>query len=149
MKFEDEIKQRKFTNSNQKALLNILFTANWFQAKLKDVVKPHGLTLQQYNVLRILRGKYPKCAYPTDIKSVMLDKNPDLTRLCDRLIANGWIEREIDMSNRRKMKIIITRDGLDLLELLDPEMVKIQNKINQLSDSENGQLSDLLDKLRG
>jgi DNA-binding MarR family transcriptional regulator len=149
LKIEDEIKQSKFSTPGQKAFLNILFTANWAQGIVKDLLKPYGLTVQQYNVLRILRGRYPKCAYPNEIKAVMLDKNPDLTRLCDRMIHSQWISREIDKENRRKMKISISQAGLDLLELLDPVMDKVQDKFNTLSEAENEQLSNLLDKLRG
>lgn len=149
VKIEEEIRQSKFTNINQKALLNLIFTAGWLEGKIKDELKPYGLTSQQYNVLRILRGRYPKCANPTEIKAVMLDKNPDLTRLCDRLIANKWIAREIDTENRRKMKIIITESGLKLLKQLDPVMDKFHEKIKNLSNSEYQTLNDLLDKLRG
>lgn len=149
MKFEDEIKQHKFSSTGQKAFLNVVFTANFLQGFVRDKLKPYGLTLQQYNVLRILRGRYPSCAYPTDIKEVMLDKNPDLTRLCDRMVLNGWITREIDEKNRRKMKVSITDKGLELLSSLDNIMEEVQSNMDYLTDSENNQLSDLLDKMRG
>lgn len=149
LKFEDEIRQSKFSSTGQKAFLNVVFTANWLQGMVRDVLKPYGLTVQQYNVLRILRGRYPNSANPSEIKSVMLDKNPDLTRLCDRMISSGWISREIDKDNRRKMKILISAEGLDLLEKLDPVIVESQEKLSSLSDDENNQLSDLLDKMRG
>lgn len=149
LKFEDEIKQNKFGSTGQKAFLNVVFTANFLQGFVRDKLKPYGLTLQQYNVLRILRGRYPKWAYPTDIKEVMLDKNPDLTRLCDRMVLNGWITREIDEENRRKMKVSITENGLQLLASLDSIMANVQSKMDYLTDEENNQLSDLLDKMRG
>jgi DNA-binding MarR family transcriptional regulator len=100
-------------------------------------------------VLRILRGKYPKSANPGEIKAVMLDKNPDLTRLCDRMCTQGLISRSIDEVNRRKMNICITDKGLKVLEQIDPEIQKIENSMVHLQDSESGQLSDLLDKMRG
>lgn len=149
MKFEDEIKQKKFATTGQKAFLNVVFTANFLQAAVRENLKPFGLTLQQYNVLRILRGRHPKCANPSEIKEVMLDKNPDLTRLCDRMVINGWISRDIDKDNRRKMMISITKDGLNLLKEMDEHMDVAQQKMNFLSDKENLQLSDLLDKMRG
>jgi MarR family transcriptional regulator, 2-MHQ and catechol-resistance regulon repressor len=149
VKIEEEIKQSKFQSSSQKAYLNIIFTANWIQANAREVLKPYGLTLQQYNVLRILRGRFPKCAYPNEIKAVMLDKNPDLTRLCDRMISNGWIIREIDGDNRRKMKISITQSGMDLLSSLDTIINQLQEKYMNLSDHDNFKLSDLLDNFRG
>jgi DNA-binding MarR family transcriptional regulator len=149
LKIEEEIKQRKFNSSHQKVVLNILFTANWMQDRMKEYLKPYGLTSQQYNVLRILRGRHPGCAYPTEIKSVMLDKNPDLTRLCDRLINGKWISREIDNDNRRKMKIAITEEGLELLTKLDPVMKEIEEKMNLLNEEDSELLSGLLDKMRG
>jgi DNA-binding MarR family transcriptional regulator len=149
MKLEDEIKQSKFNSPQQKVLVNIIFTANWVNARLSDIIKSHQITLQQYNVLRILRGKYPKSANPGEIKAVMLDKNPDLTRLCDRMCTQGLIGRSIDEVNRRKMNICITDKGLKVLEQIDPEIQKIENSMVHLQDSESGQLSDLLDKMRG
>jgi DNA-binding MarR family transcriptional regulator len=149
MKLEDEIKQSKFNSPQQKVLVNIIFTANWVNARLSDIIKSHQITLQQYNVLRILRGKYPKSANPGEIKAVMLDKNPDLTRLCDRMCTQGLISRSIDEVNRRKMNICITEKGLKVLEQIDPEIQKIENSMVHLQDSESGQLSDLLDKMRG
>lgn len=149
MKFEDEIQQSKFSSSGQKSFLNLVFTANFLQAKMRDYLKPHGLTPQQYNVLRILRGKHPGFANPSEIKAVMLDKNPDLTRLCDRLIINGWISREIDGDNRRRMCICISDAGLELLASMDEEIDNMSRDLNPLTDKENQQLSDLLDKMRG
>ena len=149
MKIGDEINQRNFSSEAQKAYVNIIFTSNWLQAAVRDLLKPYGLTLQQYNVLRILRGKHPECANPSEIKNVMIDKNPDLTRLCDRMVMNGWLHREIDSQNRRKMRIIITRTGLELLDVLDPVIQEHTEGLNKLSDDENKTLSDLLDKLRG
>ena len=149
MKLEDEIKQSRFTSARQKAMVNILFTANWINAKSREIFKTHNITLQQYNVLRILRGKYPKAANPGEIKAVMLDKNPDLTRLCDRMCSLGLISREIDPVNRRKMNIIITEKGLEVLKQIDPEMMKLDIDIINLAEAEASKLSDMLDKLRG
>lgn len=149
MKLEDEIKQSKFTTAQQKALVNIIFTANWAHGRMRDIIKPYNITLQQYNVLRILRGKYPKAANPGEIKAVMLDKNPDLTRLCDRMCSQGLISRTIDEVNRRKVNICITEKGLDVLEQTDPEIHDFELSIVKLSDTDSEKLSDLLDKLRG
>lgn len=149
MKFEDEIKQKKFSSETQKVLLNIMFTSNWINNNFRDIFKPYGITQQQYNVLRILRGRYPKPANPTEIKEVMLDKNPDLTRLCDRMCANGWISRDIDKKNRRKMNIRITDEGLSLLEKIAPEIEKGEKAFRHFTDEECALLSDLLDKFRG
>jgi DNA-binding MarR family transcriptional regulator len=149
LKFEEEIKQKKFKNSSQKAVLNIIFTANWLNTEYRDSFKPFGITQQQYNVLRILKGRYPEAANPSEIKEVMLDKNPDLTRLCDRMISNGWISRDIDTKNRRKMNIKITESGILLLEKIAPLLSKADLKFSKMSDSDLEKLSELLDKIRG
>lgn len=148
MKFEEEIKQSKFDSSTQKAVLNVMFTSNWINALFRDVFKPYDLTPQQYNVLRILRGKHPKSANPGEIKDVMLDKNPDLTRLCDRLCKLGLITRGVDKTNRRKINIKISDAGLDMLKKLDPKIKKMQSAMKSLTEDEANQLSDLLDKMR-
>jgi DNA-binding MarR family transcriptional regulator len=149
LKLEDEIKQRKFKNSSQKAILNIIFTANWINSIFRDIFKPFGVTQQQYNVLRILKGRYPGTVNPTEIKDVMLDKNPDLTRLCDRMHANGWLQRDIDETNRRKMNITITEKGLDLLARIQPVLESAEGQFTYMTDEAKEQLSSLLDQFRG
>jgi len=149
VKIEEELKQDKFTSAVHKAIVNIMFTDGWLSNHLRDVFKDHNLTPQQYNVLRILRGKYPEALNPSDIKAVMLDKNPDLTRLCDRLLTRKLIDRCIDGDNRRKMNIRITEDGLQMLNLIDPIMIDFNEKVSTITEEEATILSNLLDKLRG
>lgn len=149
MRIEDEIKQYRFESQAQKAMINIIFTAGWLQDQTRGLLKSYSLTLQQYNVLRILRGRHPECAYPNEIKAVMLDKNPDLTRLCDRLEVNGWITRELDIDNRRKVKLHITEKGLEVLAELDPQMRSNTKEFLKLNEEEASALSTLLDKMRG
>jgi len=149
LKIEEEIKQTKFKSNVHKAVVNLMFTNNWFSNELRDVFKNHQLTNQQYNILRILRGKYPETLNPSEIKSVMIDKNPDLTRLCDRLCAMGLIDRCLDDDNRRKVNIKINERGLEILEKIDPEMEKFNLSLTNISEEEAVILSDLLDKMRG
>ncbi len=130
-------------------MLNIMYTANWLMGEFRDVYKPFGITPQQYNVLRILRGKHPESVNPSEIKEVMLDKNPDITRLCDRLLAMGLIGRSIDNDNRRKMNIVITEQGLHMLSQIQPILTERQTQILHRSDINFDLLSDLLDELRG
>ncbi len=148
MKIEDELKQGKFQSNVHKALVNVMFTNAWISDRFRVVFKDHQLTSQQYNVLRILRGGFPEAMNPNQIKSVMIDKNPDLTRLCDRLLAMGYIERCINDENKRKMNIRINEKGLEILEHIDPVMREVQSKMTGLTEAESAQLSDLLDKLR-
>ena len=149
MKLEEAIKQKRFESPQIKAMLNIMYTANWLMGEFRDVYKPFGITPQQYNVLRILRGKHPESINPSEIKEVMIDKNPDITRLCDRLLAMGLIGRSIDSDNRQKMNIVITDQGLHLLAQIQPLLTERQTQILHRSDINFELLSELLDELRG
>ncbi len=149
MKIENELKQSKFQSNVHKAVVNIMFTNGWVEDQFRQVFKNHRITSQQYNVLRILRGKYPDSLNPSEIKSVMLDKNPDLTRLCDRLLKMEFIERCIDTKNKRKMNIRINDSGMELLKKIDPLITELNKNKFKLSEDEAMILSDLLDKIRG
>jgi DNA-binding MarR family transcriptional regulator len=149
LKLEDAIKQKKFESPQVKAMLNIMYTSNWLIGEFRDIYKPYGITPQQYNVLRILRGKHPESVNPSEIKEVMLDKNPDITRLCDRLLSMGLIGRSINSENRRKMNIVITAQGLELLNQIAPLLLDRQQLILNRASIDFGLLSDLLDDLRG
>ncbi len=149
MKIENELKQSKFQSNVHKAVVNILFTNGWVEDQFRQVFKNHKITSQQYNVLRILRGKYPDSLNPSEIKEVMLDKNPDLTRLCDRLLKMNYIERCVDSSNKRKMNIRINESGMELLKKIDPFIGELNMKKFKLTEDEAMILSDLLDKIRG
>lgn len=150
MRIEEEIKQSKFKSNTQKAYVNLIYTANYINSLSKSSFKQFDITHQQYNVLRILRGKYPAALNPGDIKAVMLDKSPDLTRLVDRILKSGLVERKQCDDNRRKVDIRITEKGLKFLERIDPVLEKneVMNSEN-LTEDEAEQLSNLLDKLRG
>jgi len=113
MKIEEAIKSRKFSNSMEKAIVNVLYTYGWLFNLEKDFFKQFGLTPQQYNVLRILNGQYPKSISTCDIKERMLDRNSDASRLVDRMYASGIVERTISEIDRRKVDIRISERGRD------------------------------------
>ncbi|MBX2963661.1 MAG: MarR family transcriptional regulator [Cyclobacteriaceae bacterium] len=148
MKIEDEIKQSIFISAHQKAVINLIFTSNWLYHRQQTYFKPFGITGQQFNVLRILKGQHPKSLSAKEIKSRMLDKNSDMSRLLDRLIAKNLIEKKSCPNDKRATDVTITDSGLQLLK----EIARKQKDIDQvlcLSDSEAEQLSSLLDKSRG
>jgi DNA-binding MarR family transcriptional regulator len=148
MKIEEEIKQLKFKSPYQKAVLNLIFTSNWLQNRQQDFFKAVGITGQQFNILRILKGQHPKRISGTEIKSRMLDKNSDVSRLIDRLLAKGLIDKQTCPNDKRAFDISITTVGLELLQTLDQQQNEI-DQVLQLSESEAEQLSTLLDKARG
>jgi DNA-binding MarR family transcriptional regulator len=148
MKIEEEIKQQKFRSSQQKAVINTIYTASWMQGKLQETFKLFNITLQQYNILRILRGQHPNSISATEIKSRMLDKNSDVSRLLDRLLTKNIISKRTCSEDKRAADINLTEEGVDLLRAIDKKQQQIDG-ILLLSEEEAIQLSDLLDKCRG
>ena len=149
MRIEDAIRQSSFKSSHQKALINLMYTSNVLRNRQSEIFKPFGLAPQHYNVLRILRGSHPKPKSAGDIKAVMLDKSPDLTRIIDKLEKAGWVSRKTCEGNRRKVDIGITSKGLDLLKEIDPVIQQFETESLILTEEEGETLSFLLDKIRG
>ena len=149
MKLEEELKQTRFKDEYQKAMLNIIFTGNWLEVGASHALKQYDLSSQQFNVLRILRGSSPKPLNLLDIQERMMDKMSNATRLVEKLRQKGLLTREQCDSNRRKVEIEITEKGKSLLLELDPIMEKSQQEImKKLTKAEAATISELLDKLR-
>lgn len=148
MKIEDEIKQPKFRDAYQKAVINLLFTANWLQSKNQEFFKSYGITGNQFNILRILKGQHPNSISATEIKSRLLDKNSDVSRLLDRLIAKKLILKRPCPKDKRSFDVIITAEGLEVLKSMD-KFLPQRDRIISLTEEEATQLSNLLDKSRG
>lgn len=146
MGIKEEIKSN-FSSNRIMATVNIFYTANWLRDVGAPIYSKHGILSQHYNILRIVRGSYPKPVSPGYIKDVMLDKGRDLTRLVDKLVKLGYVERSLCESNRRKMEISITESGSKIIDLVEQETQKIYAGYN-LSDEEALTLSNLLDKVR-
>jgi DNA-binding MarR family transcriptional regulator len=149
MKLEDEIVQKKFDSDYHKLAVNILYTSHWLTNLYSDALKPHNLTIQQFNILRILRGQHPKVVNLKLIKERMLDKMSDVSRLVERLREKGLVERKICPTDRRNIDICITNEGLNLLKELDKDIEKFNLFLSNLSMDEIQSLNDTLDKLRG
>ena len=150
MKLEDEIKQKKFKSEFQKLALNIIFTGNWLNSNSIKTFKPFGISPQQYNVLRILKGQYPDAISVNCIAERMLDKNSNASRLVDKLKTKNLIKREVCEHDRRQVDIAITDNGIDLLKQMESISDFIDAKIkSSLTDDEAAQLNLFLDKIRG
>ena len=150
MKLEEAIKQKTpFKSVYQKVVVNLFFTHNWMNQIQKESLKPFGVTLQQYNVLRILRGQHPKPVSTSDIRSRMLDRMSDVSRIIDRLLKKDLVERQICKSDKRLVDVVISSQGLDLLQQIDAVQGKIDGALSNLSQDEADKLNELLDKLRG
>ena len=150
MTIERDIKQAKFETNLEKAVVNLLYSYNWLRDHSQDIYKPYGLKMQHYNILRILKGKHPKMISPGEIKEVMLDKAPDLTRLLDKLVDMKLVSREICPENRRRMDISLTEKGIVLLKEINIKQDELRREIaERLNEHEAAELSRLLDKMRG
>lgn len=149
MRIEEEIKQqKKFQNEYEKLAINILFTASWIEAGNIKRLKPFGISPQQYNVLRILRGSYPFPLMLGDISSRMIDKNSNATRLVEKLRVKGLVKRLVNTKNRRQVDISITDAGLDLLAEIDKDSDQWLNSFKTITNTESETLNLILDKLR-
>jgi|APLak6261675434_1056106.scaffolds.fasta_scaffold00488_7 DNA-binding MarR family transcriptional regulator len=148
MNLEEEIKQSKFRSEFQKTIINIYYTNSYIFSKFQDLLSEYKLTVQQYNILRILRGQFPETASIGTIKERMLDKNSDITRIIDRLIIKQLAERKNSISDRRVAEIKITKKGLSLLEKMDLVDLKSDNILSHLNETDLKKLNELLDKIR-
>lgn len=149
MRIEEEIKQTKFRSSQQKAALNLLYTSNWLGNTQNEFFKSFDLTSSQYNILRILRGQGNNAISGADIKSRMLERNSDISRLLDRLLKKKLVTKKRCPADKRATDIMITPSGMALLHQIDSDIDKTEKTHIRLSKEEALQLSDLLDKCRG
>jgi DNA-binding MarR family transcriptional regulator len=148
LKIEEEINQSKFNSSQEKVIVNIIFTANAIEDAFKKALKMYDISLPQYNVLRILKGRKDGYATCGDLKEVMLDKNPDVTRLCDKLVLKKLIVRSNNKNNRRQILLRISEKGLLALEEINPYFAAVNEGLKGIAPEKLEQISDILDEIR-
>lgn len=148
MNIEEEIQQKKFKSERQKATINLMFTSGWLVNKHKEFFKPFGITNQQYNVLRILRGQHPKSISTCVIKERMLDRNSDVSRIVDRLTLKGWVNKTTCPNDRRLVDVVISPEGLELLKTMDSAIDKLDEQLGSLTEKDAKLLNELLDRMR-
>jgi len=148
MKLEDEIKTTKFQGEIHKVHLNILVSAAWLRTRIIVSLKPFGLTSEQYNVLRILRGQSNSGIRVKDITHRMLERNSNTTRIIDRLGAKGLVQRLESNRDRRERTIVLTDEGFAMLGEIDKYWEKHSPHQSVLVDAEAKLLNELLDKMR-
>lgn len=143
----NDIHQQKFNSEYQKSVINIIYTYNWLREKLQDIFDREDLTMQQFNILRILRGNAAPLS-TLQIRERMLDKMSDTSRIVDRLIAKGLVKKIINKIDKRLVDVSITEKGKKLLQKTDAFESEIAQLIGNLSESEAKTLNKLLDKIR-
>ncbi|MBN1407362.1 MAG: MarR family transcriptional regulator [Calditrichaceae bacterium] len=149
MNLVNEIKQNVFKSEYHKLLVNIMYTHGWIHSKIAARLKPYGITPQQYNILRILRGQYPNSARIKLLEQRMLDRMSNASRLVERLRQKGLVERSICKKDRRAVDVIITEDGLNLLKILDESEQKWINEFKNIGLDNAKHTNKILDALRG
>jgi DNA-binding MarR family transcriptional regulator len=149
MQIDKEIQSDKFDDNYHRVTVNLFFTYGWLGNRVRGQFEKHNITNQQFNVLRILRGQYPKPATVNLLKERMIDKMSDASRIVDRLVQKGLVTRCVNAKDRRAVDIRISEEGLEILAKMDHEYKAKDYLKDHLTEEEAGQLSALLDKMRG
>lgn len=148
MKLEEALKSSRFTDEKHKAGLNILYTAYWLKSHISSALKETGITSEQFNVMRILKGKHPEQMCVKDIASRMLEKNSNVPRIADKLVAKKLVKRSTSKLDKRETVMNLTDKGLQTLEQTNAIVEELNNKIIGISNEEGKLLNELIEKLR-
>lgn len=148
MGLEEDVKQAKFTNEHQKAMVNILYTSSWLNNRNTAYFKKYNISPEQFNVLRILRGSHPIPMRLADIAGRMIEKNSNCTRLVEKLRQKTLVDRQLCESNRRQVDISITENGLKVLSEIDSDYDQWLSIQKSITKGEAVELNRILDKLR-
>lgn len=146
MTINKDINQNNFRNDQNKVMVNILFTHSWMMEHIKNFVKTENLTPQQYNILRILRGAGGPLS-TLQLRERMLDKMSDTSRIVERMVAKGLVQKAVSEKDKRMVDVSITAEGTQLLDNLDGRNGELDSIVH-LSGEELQTLNNLLDKLR-
>lgn len=147
MSLENDINQTKFRTEHQKVIINILYTYNWMNEKLKVFFEKEDITQQQFNILRILRGA-GKPISTLQIRQRMLDKMSDTSRIVDRLVVKALAKKITCPADKRMVDVTITTKGKKLLEKLDAFELKMDEVAGTLTEDDAKTMNNLLDKMR-
>jgi DNA-binding MarR family transcriptional regulator len=149
MGLEKDINQQHFKSENQKALINLIYTYHWATERIRNVLNEDDVTLQQFNILRILRGSDPKPLSTLTIRERMLDKMSDTSRIVDRLVLKGLVSKKMSTADKRLVDVSITTAGKNLLKRIDEKGDAMTAPMDKLGMEDLKTLNTLLDKLRG
>ncbi len=148
MKLEEAIKSTRFKTEVHKAGLNILYTAWWLKTTMSNILKEYGLTHEQYNVLRILKGKHPNQMCVRDIACRIIEKNSNVPRIIDRLELKKLVKRTTSPNDKRETVIIITSAGINILEIATVKINKLFDDIIVMDETSATTLNNLLERIR-
>ncbi len=146
MKLEQAIQSSGFKNQRQKAALNIMYTAYHVKSMISQTLKNYGLTPEQYNVLRILKGKYPDQMCVRDVAQRMIEHSSNVPRIIDRLETKKLVKRSSSGGDKRETVIILAQAGINMLETVTPVLEKEHDRITEMGEADLKQLNELLDR---
>lgn len=148
MKLEDELRQQ-FTDNFQRAYLNVIFTANWMETNVQQMLKDFNITAPQFNVLRILRGQKGKPMSAFAIQERMIHRTSNVTRILEKLVEKKLVTRENSTVNRRMIDVKLTDEGLELINSTDEVVNQSYKRLSEiLTDEQAGKMADWLDLMR-
>ncbi len=145
---EEHIQQTSFQNEWHKLRVNLLISSGWLKNEIKDFLDDFGITQQQFNILRILRGANGEPMSTNDICDRMIDKMSDSSRIVDRLISKNLVWKQPCPHDGRKVQVFIAEDGLTLLKAIDKKLANLDSVLNKISEEEAATLNYLLEKVR-
>lgn len=149
MKLEEAIKSSRFVNEQQKVTLNVLYTAYWLKSNFSAALKTLDISLEQHNVLRILRGRHPDNMCVKEISSRMIEKSSNVPRIIDKLVEKKLAKRSISREDKRETIVTLTEKGISVLDQAKEMIDKVTGEITRLDDDQAKTLYDLLEKMRG
>ena len=148
MGIEKDINQHHFTSEGQKAIINLIYTSNWATEHIRGALDDLDITLQQFNILRILRGSDPKPLSTLTIRERMLDKMSDTSRIVDRLVAKELVEKNTCPTDKRLVDVVLSKKGFAILEKLDQLNHHLDALMKGISEKEAHTMNQMLDQLR-
>jgi len=148
MKLEEAIKSSRFTNEKHKATINVVYSAYWLRNNFSSVLKKEDLTMEQFNVMRILKGMHPEQMCVKDIGSRMLEKSSNVPRIVDKLVVKKLAKRITSKADKRETLVSLTERGVSVLEKATALVDNATNEIKGLTESDALQLNELLEKMR-
>ena len=144
----DNAVRTNFKNNKHRFIANLVFTSNWFRNLVVEYLKPYDISFQQFNILRILQGAQNWITM-NEIKDLMVEKSPNATRMADKLIHKGFVERKRSEVDRRIVYLRITDQGTELLKTIANIPGDYLEFMNRITEQEANEVSEILDKMRG
>lgn len=148
MHLKEQSTKPKYYNEWHRLRVNLLATTSWMSNEIRNFLEPFGITQKQFNILRILRGQSPDSITMQDVRARMIDKMSDASRIIDRLIKKGLVEKKPCTIDKRSNRVLITKKGLELLTTIDHNIGQLDAVTQNLSIDQARQLNELLESLR-